>query len=93
MLLFDATLTASEARDSGLATAVYPHVALEAETADFARRAAAMPPQSALACKEAVTDREMLHAVNARECEVLEERWQSEECASAMISFLQKKKK
>lgn len=35
-------------------------------------------------------EREMLHAVNTRECEVLVERWQSEECMNAIMKFFQK---
>ena len=34
-----------------------------------------------------------LEAVNDEECEVLEKRWLSDECAAAIISFMQRKKK
>ena len=33
-----------------------------------------------------------LLAVNNEECELLEERWLSDECAAAIISFMQRKK-
>lgn len=36
------------------------------------------------------TDRATLHAVNKRECEVLTERWQSEECFQAIMNFFSK---
>ncbi|KAF4790957.1 Enoyl-CoA delta isomerase 2, mitochondrial [Turdus rufiventris] len=38
-------------------------------------------------------EKEKLHAVNSRECEVLTERWLSDECANAIVSFFQKKSK
>lgn len=36
---------------------------------------------------------EQLEAVNESECELLEERWLSDECAAAIISFMQRRKK
>ena len=32
-----------------------------------------------------------LHAANAAECELLEERWLSDECAQAIMAFMQRK--
>ena len=37
-------------------------------------------------------DREKLDRVNAQECDVLEERWLSEECMRAILDFMQRKK-
>lgn len=38
-------------------------------------------------------EKEKLHEVNKRECETLRERWLSEECVNAIVSFFQKKSK
>ncbi|KAJ7395035.1 enoyl-CoA delta isomerase 2, mitochondrial isoform X1 [Pitangus sulphuratus] len=38
-------------------------------------------------------EKEKLHAVNSKECEVLMERWLSDECVNAIVSFFQKKSK
>lgn len=35
-------------------------------------------------------DRELLHKVNAAECERLKERWQSEDCMEAIMKFFNK---
>lgn len=39
------------------------------------------------------TEKEKLHAVNIEECERLKERWLSDECMNAIISFFQKRVK
>ena len=36
-------------------------------------------------------DRDALHAANERECTVLMERWQSPECAKAIMDFFARK--
>ena len=36
--------------------------------------------------------REELEEANIRECELLEERWLSDECRNAIIQFMQRKK-
>ena len=36
--------------------------------------------------------KQQLDAANKEECELLEERWLSDECAAAIISFMQRKK-
>lgn len=38
-------------------------------------------------------EKEKLHAVNSKECEVLKERWLSDECLNAIVSFFQRKSK
>lgn len=35
-------------------------------------------------------DAETLHRANERECELLEERWQSQECFTAIMNFFQR---
>ena len=35
-------------------------------------------------------DKELLRKANEKECELLEERWQSTECMEAVMSFFQK---
>jgi len=54
---------------------------------------ARLPAGSLRACKEIVraVDREALHAANTKECEVLAARWQSDECAAAIIEFFKRK--
>ena len=37
--------------------------------------------------------KEALHAANKRECELLTERWTSEDCIQAIMSFFAKKAK
>ena len=36
-------------------------------------------------------ERELLHKVNEAECDLLVERWQSQECINAIMSFFSKK--
>lgn len=39
------------------------------------------------------TQRQLLHKVNETECELLEGRWQSQECMNAVMNFFSKKSK
>ena len=37
-------------------------------------------------------DRDMLEKANKAECDLLEERWVSDECIQAILAFMQRKK-
>ena len=57
--------------------------------------AVSCPLQSLSKSKELIrgVHREKLEEVNLVECELLEERWLSEECARAIMNFMQRKTK
>lgn len=38
-------------------------------------------------------DRTQLHEANQQECQRLEERWKSEDCMNAIMSFMQRRSK
>ena len=88
-LLFGRKLTAAEAADSGLITSVFPDAAFAEETQRRLAAFAQLPPQSMQLSKRLIRSvmKEQLHAVNKAECDLLEQRWQSKECANAIANF------
>lgn len=92
-LLFGRKLSAAEALQSGLLTNVFPHDDFQRQTDELIQAYAKLPPQSMGLSKRLVrgATKEELHAVNARECDLLEERWQSAECANAIANFFSRK--
>lgn len=95
VLLGGRKLTAQEAFDRGLVTDVIP----QGEFRDFiekkSKHLASLPPKSMMYSKDLNRSREkeMLIDVNEAECVRLEERWLSEECMNAVMSFLAKNSK
>ncbi|KAL9974342.1 hypothetical protein ACROYT_G011366 [Oculina patagonica] len=95
MLLAGCKLTAVEARDCGLVTAVFPHDKFSEEVQKKVQAMAKLPPKSLQLSKQLIRDsfRDMLHDCNEKEAALLEERWLSEECMQAIMKFMQRKAK
>jgi len=92
MLLFNAKLTATEACNLGLATQVFPDAQFH-EVWEKINGIAKLPKGSLRYSKELIrpeSERQRLKAVNRRECDRLIERWQSAECADAVMKFFTK---
>jgi peroxisomal 3,2-trans-enoyl-CoA isomerase len=95
LLMGGVKLTAGEAYERGLVTRVYPGSEFQQRLREAAQHIANLPPMSLQKSKALIRSglRERLLAVNDQECELLEERWLSEECAAAIFSFMQRKSK
>uniref|UniRef100_A0A3B3YHX8 Enoyl-CoA delta isomerase 2 n=1 Tax=Poecilia mexicana TaxID=48701 RepID=A0A3B3YHX8_9TELE len=88
MLLFNKKLTASQACELGLITEVFPDTSFQSEVWTRLKAYARLPPQLIRS-----VEKERLYAVNDVEVERLMERWTSEECFNAVMSFFQAKAK
>ncbi|NXX11298.1 ECI2 isomerase, partial [Podargus strigoides] len=95
ILLFNKKLTAAEACAQGLVTEVFPDRTFQREVWERLEAYASLPKNSLAVSKQMLRsmEKEKLHAVNSKECEVLKERWLSDECLNAIVSFFQKKSK
>ncbi|KAF1476022.1 Enoyl-CoA delta isomerase 2, mitochondrial, partial [Megadyptes antipodes antipodes] len=95
ILLFNKKLTAAEACAQGLVTEVFPDRTFQKEVWARLEAYASLPKNSLAVSKQLLRsmEKEKLHAVNSKECEVLKERWLSDECVNAIMSFFQKKSK
>ncbi|XP_056868753.1 enoyl-CoA delta isomerase 2, mitochondrial isoform X1 [Takifugu flavidus] len=95
MLLFNKKLTAAQACDLGLVTEVFPDSSFQAEVWSRLKGYGKLPPNCLLFSKRLIrsTETERLHAVNDAEVERLVERWTSDECFNAIMSFFQNKSK
>ncbi|NWH53657.1 ECI2 isomerase, partial [Fregata magnificens] len=95
ILLFNKKLTAAEACAQGLVTEVFPDRTFQKEVWARLEAYASLPKNSLAVSKQLLRsmEKEKLHAVNSKECEVLKERWLSDECINAIVSFFQKKSK
>ncbi|XP_019964929.2 enoyl-CoA delta isomerase 2 [Paralichthys olivaceus] len=95
MLLFNKKLTSSQACELGLVTEVFPDSSFHKEVWTRLKNYAKLPPQSLAFSKQLIRsmEKERLYAVNDAEVECLRERWTSEECANAIMSFFQAKAK
>ncbi|XP_013918393.1 PREDICTED: enoyl-CoA delta isomerase 2, mitochondrial [Thamnophis sirtalis] len=95
MLLFNKKLTAAEACSQGLVTEVFPDSTFQKEVWARLKAYANLPKKSLAVSKQLIRnmEKEKLYEVNSQECECLVERWLSEECMNAIMSFLQKKSK
>ncbi|XP_075128280.1 enoyl-CoA delta isomerase 2 [Leptodactylus fuscus] len=95
VLLFNKLLTANEACKLGLVTEVFPDSTFQKEVWSRLKAYGELPKNSLAYSKQLIreTEKEKLHVVNVQECERLKERWLSEECMNAIISFFQKKAK
>ncbi|TRY89133.1 hypothetical protein DNTS_018067 [Danionella cerebrum] len=81
MLLFNKKLTASQACELGLVTEVFPENSFQSESLALSKQLMRN------------VERDRLHAVNEAEVERLLERWLSDECMQAIMSFFQAKAK
>ncbi|XP_044032165.1 enoyl-CoA delta isomerase 2, mitochondrial isoform X2 [Siniperca chuatsi] len=95
MLLFNKKLTAVQACELGLVTEVFPDSSFQSEVWTRLKAYAKLPPNSLALSKQLIrsVEKERLHAVNDAEVERLMERWQSDECFNAVMSFFQAKAK
>lgn len=95
VLLFNKLLTAHEASQLGLVTEVFPDSTFQREVWERLKGYGSLPKNSLVFSKQLMraTEKEKLHAVNIEECQRLKERWLSDECMNAIISFFQKRVK
>ncbi|XP_077982955.1 enoyl-CoA delta isomerase 2-like [Glandiceps talaboti] len=95
MLLFGKKLTAHEACERGLVAEVFPDSQFQTEVQKKIKEYAALPKNSLKFSKNLVrgVDKDILHKVNDQECELLIERWTSDECAQAVMNFFSRKAK
>jgi len=94
LLLEGRKITASEAREWGLVNSVFDMADFKASVAERVDALAALPPKSMRLSKALVRDRVRaeLHRVNKAECDLLQERWISDECMGAIMEFMARKK-
>lgn len=95
MLLFNKKLTATQACELGLVTEVFPESSFQSEVWSRLKAYAKLPPNSLALSKQLIRsmEKDRLHAVNDAEVERLVERWTSDECFNAIMSFFQAKSK
>ena len=94
MLMFGRKLTADEALRQGLVAKVYPHETLDQAWA-LVYQFAKLPVGAMTTAKALIRDpiRRQLHKANETECNVLTERFKSDEAIEAIIKFLSRKSK
>ncbi|XP_063694774.1 enoyl-CoA delta isomerase 2-like [Bolinopsis microptera] len=94
MLLTERQITAQEACDGGLVTRIFSEDRFRDEVDKVVKHMASLPPQSMRISKGLIRHElnEKLLEVNARECEILRERWVSDECMTAIMKFLNRNK-
>ncbi|PVD21160.1 hypothetical protein C0Q70_19327 [Pomacea canaliculata] len=93
LLFFNKKITAQEAEERNLVTRVFPENVFKKETDALVAYYSTLPPKS-LEFSKILTrfaEREVLHRVNEAECDRLVERWQSEDCINAIMSFFSRK--
>lgn len=95
ILLAGRKLTAQEACDRGLLTEVFPKEQFRELVQQKVELMNSFPAKSLIYSKLLTRARELetLEQVNVEECTRLEERWQSDDCREAVITFLTKKSK
>jgi peroxisomal 3,2-trans-enoyl-CoA isomerase len=86
-------LDANEALKCGLIHSIHPRDELDNVALAYCRELAAMPPHELGARRSALRQEQgivaKLQEVNIAECEVLQRKWVSKECFSALIKFLE----
>ena len=92
MLMFNKKISAGEALERNLVTAVLPAHSFQREAWALVEGYAKLPPQSLRFIKSLIRDneKELLLKINRVECNLLVERWQSKECMDAVMSFFSK---
>ncbi|XP_028288653.1 enoyl-CoA delta isomerase 2 isoform X2 [Parambassis ranga] len=95
MLLFNKKLTAAQACELGLVTEVFPDSSFQVEVWTRLKAYAKLPRNSLALSKQLIRslEKERLYTVNDAEVERLMERWTSDECFTAVMSFFQAKAK
>lgn len=94
ILLFGKKLTAQEAFDRSLVTRVISSSNFDEEIDSILKQYSQLPPISLRTSKQIIreTHKDKLHEINRNECALLAERWVSDECIAAIMSFFQRKK-
>ena len=95
ILILGRKISALEAYERNLVTRIFPKNDLQNQVKEIVSEIAQLPPQSVLKSKSLIrsTFGHMLEEANAKECELLRERWLSEECMQAIIKFMERKNK
>ncbi|CAB3981762.1 enoyl- delta isomerase 2, mitochondrial isoform X3 [Paramuricea clavata] len=95
VLLAGRKLNAVEACNCGLVTEVFPQAEFEKEVNKRMKHLTGLPPKSLALSKQLCrsAEKDKLHDVNNKECDVIAERSRSEESAQAVIAFMQRKAK
>ena len=80
---------------AGFLSGVFPNESFEAEVNKRVKEWKDLPPGALMDCKKLVRseERNILHEVNRKECDLLVDRWQSKECADAIQNFMTRKRK
>ena len=75
-------------------TRVFPRDELQERVKEIVRDLSELPHQSVVKSKALIRSSftSMLEDANAKECELLRERWLSEECMQAIMKFMEKRK-
>ncbi|XP_032709262.1 enoyl-CoA delta isomerase 2, mitochondrial-like [Lontra canadensis] len=95
MLIFGKKLTAGEACAQGLVTEVFPDSTFQKEVWTRLKAYSKLPQNAMRISKQIIRsqEKEKLHAINAKESSILQERWLSSECMNAIMNFFSQKAK
>ncbi|XP_032717380.1 enoyl-CoA delta isomerase 2, mitochondrial isoform X3 [Lontra canadensis] len=95
MLIFGKKLTAREACAQGLVTEVFPDSTFQKEVWTRLKAYSKLPQNAMRISKQIIRsqEKEKLHAINAKESSILQERWLSSECMNAIMNFFSQKAK
>nr|CAB3240673.1 enoyl-CoA delta isomerase 2, mitochondrial [Phallusia mammillata] len=95
MIMFNKKIDAQEALSSGLVTKVFPQDSFQTSVASALKEIVDLPAKSLLYSKALMRgpELEQLHKTNIAECDRLIERWQSDDCANAIMKFFAGKEK
>ncbi|XP_027459113.2 enoyl-CoA delta isomerase 2 isoform X2 [Zalophus californianus] len=95
MLIFGKKLTAGEAYAQGLVTEVFPDSTFQKEVWTRLKAYSKLPQNAMHISKQIIRnhEKEKLHAINAEESRILQERWLSDECMNAVMDFFSRKAK
>ncbi|XP_022373443.1 enoyl-CoA delta isomerase 2, mitochondrial isoform X1 [Enhydra lutris kenyoni] len=95
MLIFGKKLTAGEACAQGLVTEVFPDSTFQKEVWTRLKAYSKLPQNALRISKQIIRsqEKEKLHAINAKESSILQERWLSSECMNAIMNFFSQKAK
>jgi len=95
MAVLGKVVSAEEAKQRNLVTECFPASNFKQEVSKRIQYYSELPPENLKLSKDLLRgmDRKVLHEVNKKECDLLEQRWQSQECLNAVMSFFTKKSK
>ena len=94
LLILGRKIGAQEAYERNLITRVFPVGELRGKVNEILKELSELPHESVVKSKALIRESftNLLEDANARECELLRERWLSEECMQAIMKFLEKRK-